>query len=311
MAIDFNALKKQRGASNIAKIAEKLAENESSNESYDDERYWKLSKDKSGNGSALIRFLPPVGEEGAPWIQYFSHGFKGATGRYYIEKCLTTLNKACPCCDANTELWNTGEEANKNIARNRKRKLNFVSSILVIKDPKNPENEGKVFLFRYGKKIYDQIQAVMFPEVDELEDDAPESLYPFCPWEGADFKLVMRKVDGYPNYDKSSFAKPAPLHGGDDDAIKEVWEQQLSLEAELAPENFKSYDDLQKQLDRALGVATEVKTKKASKPKVEESVSFDDDEIPDFDEGDVEGDTEVVDDDDDELAGLEELLDEE
>ena len=215
--------------------------------SYVDERLWKPELDKSGNGYAVIRFLPaPEGEE-LPWVKLWKHAFQGPTGKWYIENSLTTLNGGKdPVSEYNSQLWNSGLESDKEIARKQKRKLEYYSNIYVVSDSKHPENEGKVFLFRYGKKIFDKMMAAMQPE---FEDETP--INPFDFWEGANFKLKIRKVDGYWNYDASSFENVSAL--SDDDAVLEgIYKKQYSLQEFLAPTNFKSYDELKKRLDDVL-----------------------------------------------------------
>ena len=215
--------------------------------SYVDERLWKPELDKSGNGYAVIRFLPaPKGEE-LPWVKIWNHAFQGPTGKWYIENSLTTLNNGKdPVSEYNSQLWNTGLESDKEIARKQKRKLQYYSNIYVVSDSKHPENEGKVFLFRYGKKIFDKLMAAMQPE---FEDETP--INPFDFWEGANFKLKIRKVDGYWNYDASSFETVTALNDSDDE-LNAIWEKQYSLQEFLAPTNFKSYDELKKRLDDVL-----------------------------------------------------------
>ena len=214
--------------------------------SYVDERLWKPELDKSGNGYAVIRFLPaPTGEE-LPWVKLWKHAFQGPTGKWYIENSLTTMNQKDPVSEYNSSLWNSGLESDKEIARKQKRKLEYYSNIYVVSDSKHPENEGKVFLFRFGKKIFDKMMAAMQPE---FEDETP--INPFDFWEGANFKLKIRKVDGYWNYDASSFEVVSPL--SDDDAVLEdIYNKQYSLQEFLAPTNFKSYDELKKRLDDVL-----------------------------------------------------------
>ena len=214
--------------------------------SYVDERLWKPELDKSGTGSAVIRFLPaPDGEE-LPWVKVFKHAFQGTTGKWDNENSLTTIGKNDPVSEHNSALWNTGLETDKETARKQKRKLEYYSNIYVVSDPKHPENNGKVFLFRYGKKIFDKIMAAMQPE---FEDETP--INPFDFWEGANFKLKIRKVDGYWNYDKSEFDSVSTLKDSDD-ALDSIWKTQYSLTEFTAPTNFKSYDELKKRLDDVL-----------------------------------------------------------
>ena len=228
----------------LAQVQSESAPQES--KSYVDERLWKPELDKSGTGQAVIRFLPaPDGEE-LPWIKMFKHAFQGPTGKWYIENSLTTVNKTDPVSEHNTSLWNTGLESDKETARKQKRKLEYYSNIYVVSDPKHPENEGKVFLFRYGKKIFDKIMAAMQPE---FEGETP--INPFDFWEGANFKLKIRKVDGYWNYDKSEFDSVSALL--DDDAkLDSTWKTQYPLADFHAPSNFKSYEELKKRLDDVL-----------------------------------------------------------
>ena len=214
--------------------------------SYVDERLWKPELDKSGTGSAVIRFLPAVEGEQLPWVKMFKHAFQGPTGKWYIENSLTTISKQDPVSEHNTQLWNTGLESDKETARKQKRKLEYYSNIYVVSDPKHPENEGKVFLFRYGKKIFDKIMASMQPE---FEDETP--INPFDFWEGANFKLKIRKVDGFWNYDKSEFDSVTAL-ADSDEKLDGIWKKQYSLQEFLAPTNFKSYDELKKRLDDVL-----------------------------------------------------------
>ena len=220
--------------------------------SYKDERLWKPELDKSGNGYAVIRFLPAVEGEDMPWAKVFNHAFQGPTGQWYIENSLTTVGKADPVSELNSTFWNTGLESDKEIARKQKRKLQYFSNIYVVSDSKNPHNEGKVFLFRYGKKIFDKLMAAMQPE---FEDESP--INPFDFWEGANFKLKIRKVDGYWNYDKSEFEAPSAIFDNDGQ-IEEVWNKAYALNEHTAPTNFKSYEELKARLDVVLSGTTTV-----------------------------------------------------
>ena len=213
--------------------------------SYVDERLWNPELDKSGNGYAVIRFLPSVEGEDMPWAKVWNHAFQGPTGQWYIENSLTTVGQKDPVSEHNTKLWNTGLESDKETARNQKRKLQYFSNIYVVSDSKHPENEGKVFLYRYGKKIFDKLMAAMQPE---FEDESP--INPFDFWEGANFKLKIRKVDGFWNYDKSEFETPSAL--GDDSVIESVWKKQYALKEFTASTNFKSYEELKTRLDAVL-----------------------------------------------------------
>ena len=222
----------------------------SEKKSYVDERLWKPELDTSGNGYAVIRFLPAIEGEDLPWAKLFSHAFQGPTGQWYIENSRTTLGRGDigkdPASEYNTSLWNSGVESDKEIARKQKRKLSYYSNIYVVSDSKNPHNEGKVFLFRYGKKIFDKLMAAMQPE---FEDESP--INPFDFWKGANFKLKIRKVDGYWNYDKSEFEAPSAILD-DDSAIERIWKEQYSLADFTAPSNFKSYEELKTRLDAVL-----------------------------------------------------------
>ena len=220
--------------------------------SYVDERLWKPVLDKVGNGYAVIRFLPAPDGEDMPWAKVWNHAFQGPTGQWYIENSLTTLGQKDPVSEMNTAYWNSGVESDKEIARRQKRKLQYFSNIYVVSDPANPENEGKVFLYRYGKKIFDKIMESLQPAFDD-----EVAVNPFDFWKGANFKLKIRKVDGFWNYDKSEFEKPTPLFDNDD-AIEEVWKKQYSLAEYTAATNFKSYDELKTRLDLVLAGKTTV-----------------------------------------------------
>ena len=244
--MSFASLKKNRG--NFAKLTEQLEATVSpqKNSSNRDDRFWKPQTDKSGNGYALIRFLPPSEGEELPWARVFNHGFKGPGG-WLIENCPTTIGKPCPVCEENTGLWNTGDKDNQNIVRERKRKLKYISNIYVVNDPSNPENNGQVFLYSYGKKIFDKLNDLMRPEfADEQE------VNPFDLWEGANFKLKIRQVEGYTNYDKSEFEGVSAL-SDDDSQLETIYNKQYSLEEFTAPEAFKSYEQIQERLNKVLG----------------------------------------------------------
>ena len=216
-------------------------------DSYKDDRFWKPALDKTNNGYAIIRLLPAPDGEDLPWARLYNHGFRG-TGGWYIENSLTSIGLKDPVSEMNSQLWQSGSDADKNIARDRKRRLSYISNIYIVSDPKNPENEGKVFLFKYGKKIFEKIQEAMNPQ---YQDEKP--LNPFDFWAGADFKLKIRQVDGYVNYDRSEFAAPTPLLGGDDKALELLWKKQHSLKEFTDPKNFKSYDELKTRLQQVLG----------------------------------------------------------
>ena len=214
---------KRRSQDNLARLTEEMSKINKSSESYKDDRFWRPELDKASNGYAVIRFLPVVREEDVPFARLFSHGFKGPGG-WYIENSRTTIGGKDPVSEMNTQLWNSGLESDKDIARQRKRRLNYISNIYVVSDPANPENEGKVFLYKYGKKIFDKINEAMQPE---FADEDP--IDPFDFWKGANFKLKVRKVAGYINYDKSEFESPSPLLNGDDALLEELWNKQYSL----------------------------------------------------------------------------------
>jgi len=218
--------------------------------SKDDNRFWQPEVDKAGNGMAIIRFLPAPavdGDDALPWVRTFSHGFQGPGG-WFIDNCLTTLNEKCPVCEHNNTLWNSGIEANKDVARKQKRKLSYLANILVVSDPSNPSNEGQIKLYKFGKKIFDKITEAMNPE---FADETPVN--PFDMWEGANFKLKIRNVEGYRNYDKSEFADKSALLDGNDEKLEELWKKQFSLKDFTERKNFKPYDQLKGRLDKVLG----------------------------------------------------------
>ena len=243
--MSLDSLKK---SSSLDKVLNAVKEDSAPQEkkSYKDDRLWKPEMDKSGNGYAVIRFLPAVDGEDLPWAKVWNHAFQGPTGQWYIENSLTTIGQKDPVSEHNTRLWNTGLESDKEIARKQKRKLQYFANIYVVSDSKHPENDGKVFLYRFGKKIFDKIMEAMQPA---FEDEKP--INPFDFWEGANFKLKVRKVDGYWNYDKSEFADASPFLD-DDDAIETVWKKQYPLAEHTAATNFKSYDELKTRLDAVL-----------------------------------------------------------
>jgi len=247
MATSFANLKKNR-KTDLEKLNQSVEKinNPKNNFSRDDERFWKAELDKSGSGYAVIRFLPAINGEDMPYVRVFNHGFQGPGG-WYIENSLTTLGQKDPLAEYNSTLWNSGIEANKEIARKQKRRLTYFSNIFVVEDKANPQNEGKTFLFRYGKKIFDKISSLSNPE---FEDETPTDVFNF--WEGANFKLKIRKVDGYSNYDKSEFVTPAPLFE-DDAEMERVWGEEHSLEEFVKSDNFKTYDALKSRLDVVLG----------------------------------------------------------
>jgi hypothetical protein len=246
--MDFETLK--TSSSNFDKLTKALEQNlnpedQSNKNKYQDDRLWKIEMDKTGNGYAVIRFLPASNGEDMPWQRVWSHAFQDKGG-WYIENSLTTLGQKDPVSEENTRLWNTGVDSDKEIARKRKRKLSYYANILVVSDPKHPENEGQVKLFKFGKKIFDKITEAMQPA---FEDEKP--INPFDFWKGANFKLKLRKVDGYWNYDKSEFEGVSQIKESDDD-IKAIWEKQYPLKPFVAPDNFKSYDELKSKLHRVI-----------------------------------------------------------
>ena len=222
----------------------------------EDDRYWKLNSDKAGNGMAVIRFLPAPaidGDDALPWVRYFDHGFKGPTGKWYIENSLTSIGQKDPVSELNSSLWNASTDENswqRKQARDQKRRLHYIANIFVIKDPSNPSNEGKVFLFKFGKKIFDKLTLAMNPD---MEGDEPVN--PFDLWNGANFKLRCRMVAGYVNYDQSAFDAPTPL-SNDDSMLEKIWKSEYSLKEVLDPKNFKTYEALKLRLEEVLGSST-------------------------------------------------------
>ena len=268
--MSFANLKRQSGnLDKLAKAVEALSQTSEGSEKSDN--YWKPEVDKSGNGMATIRFLPASeadGEDGLPWVKVFSHGFQGPGG-WLIDNCLTTKNQQCPVCEHNSTLWNSGIEANKDVVRKQKRKLNYIANVYIVSDPKHPENEGKIKLFKFGKKIFDKITEAMNPQ---FEDE--KAINPFDMWKGANFKLKIRKVEGYQNYDKSEFDSPSALLS-DDAELEKIWKNEFSLQELVADKEFKSYDVLKARLDKVLGLNGEaprttveqVKAKEFAAPK--------------------------------------------
>jgi hypothetical protein len=255
----------KRSRNDLAKLTKAIEATTQTAESgsKEDTRFWQPEVDKAGNGMAVIRFLPAPavdGDEALPWVRVFSHGFQGPGG-WFIDNCLTTLNDKCPVCEHNNTLWNSGIEANKDIARKQKRKLSYIANILVVSDPANKENEGQIRLFKFGKKIFDKITEAMNPEfADE------KAINPFDMWEGANFKLKIRNVEGYRNYDKSEFAEVSALLDGDDEKLETLWKSEHGLKEFTEKKQFKSYEQLKSRLDKVLGfdgTASATKTKAA------------------------------------------------
>jgi hypothetical protein len=276
----FASLKKSSGnLETLTKAIEKLNISDSGKS---EDKFWRPEVDKAGNGMATFRFLPAPpqdGDDGLPWVKVFSHGFQGPGG-WLIDNCLTTKNQQCPVCEHNNRLWNSGIEANKEIVRKQKRKLNYIANVYIVSDPKHPENEGQVRLFKFGKKIFDKINEAMNPA---FEDETP--INPFDLWKGANFKLKIRKVDGYQNYDKSEFESPSALMSNDEE-LEKIWNQEHSLQDLVSDKEFKSYDDLKARLDKVLGATdvpkTTVEQARAKvpslPPRAEHDIASDDDD---------------------------------
>lgn len=285
----FANLKRQSG--NLDKLSKAIEQlNASSGGADSKENYWRPEVDKAGNGSAVIRFLPSPaidGDDSLPWAKVFSHGFQGPGG-WLIDNCLTTKNEQCPVCEHNNKLWNSGIEANKEIVRKQKRKLNYIANVYIVSDPKHPENEGQVKLFKFGAKIFEKITGAMNPA---FEDEV--AINPFDLWSGANFKLRITKVAGYQNYDKSEFAAPSAL-SDDEDKLEKIWKSELSLKELTADKEFKSYDDLKGRLEKVLGLNGETPVAKTTVETLREQVR----KAP---KADAE-DTQVVDTEDGDLA---------
>lgn len=289
MTTSFAQLKNNR-QSQLEKLASEINK-QGAYESKEDNRFWKAETDKAGNGYAVLRFLPAPEGEDTPFVRIWDHGFQGPGG-WYIEKSLTTLGQKDPVSEYNSQLWNSGVDENKETVRKQKRRLHYISNVYVVKDPANPQNEGKVFLFQYGKKIFDKLNDLMTPQ---FQDEEPTN--PFDFWEGANFKLKIRQVEGYRNYDKSEFDSKSPL-SNDDEELESIWKQEHSLKAFLEPSNFKTYDELKTRLHRVLGwnqnqfeerakisesaekatLQAEAPTFKAKQAKPSEEVSWDDED---------------------------------
>jgi len=251
MTTSFSALKQAR-TSSFDKLNSQLQKMGSQSSSSDD-NFWKLEVDKAGNGYAILRFLPAPQGEDMPFVRVWDHGFQGPGG-WYIENSLTTLGQDDPVSEYNSQLWNSGIDANKEIARKQKRRLGYIANVYVVKDPANPQNEGKVFNYKFGKKIFDMLNDVMNPQ---FEDESP--INPFDFWEGAEFKLKARNVEGYRNYDKSEFSAPAPMTDSNgnslsDEQLETIWNSQSSLQEFVDPKNFKSYNELKAKLYKVLGL---------------------------------------------------------
>jgi hypothetical protein len=259
---------KKNAQGNMSRLSQELDKLNKGTESYKDDRFWKPEVDQAGNGFAIIRFLPATEGEDVPWVRIFTHGFKGPGG-WYIENSLTTIGKKDPVSEMNTVLWNSGSDKDKEIARERKRKLSYIANIIVVSDPKHPENEGKTFLYKFGKKIFDKIMEKIQPE---FADDSAVNVFDF--WAGANFKLKIRKVAGFTNYDKSEFDTPTPVCDGDDAKLETLWKSQVSLKEFNDVSSFKSYEELKTRLDSVLSGGAKMSSKTAE--------SFDDDDSNPF-----------------------------
>src|SRR5210317_1449326 len=278
--MSFADLKRNRNS--IADlVAAANPETKTDKSSYIDERQWKPTVDKAGNGYAVIRFLPARAGE-VPFVRYWDHGFKGPTGQWYIEKSLTSIGQQDPISEMNSKLWNSGREEDKQLVRERKRSLHYVSNVYVVSDPSAPQNEGKVFLYTFGKKIFDKIMDIMQPQFP-----GEQPVNPFDFWGGADFQLKIRQVEGYRNYDKSEFRSPEPFKGGDDEQLKGVYNTLYDLKEFTDPKNYKTYEELKVKLANVLGEAMPRTTQQtvaldetapAPQPKAAESVDNDDED---------------------------------
>ena len=263
--MNFKDLKKTSSA-NIDQLITEMDKLSGGGKSYIDDRYWTLPLDeKTGNATALVRFLPVAKDNNIPWVSLFSHGFQGPGG-WYIENSLTTLGQPDPVSETNSELWNTGIDANKDIVRKRKRKQHFITNILVVSDPRNPKNEGKVFLYKFGKKIFQKIQDALKPE---FETDKPIDVFDL--WKGANFRLKVRKVEGYPNYDNSFFEAVSPICEGDEAKMEMVWNSEYDLKEIISPKNFKTYDELKTRMNRVLGNTAKAGPTAEAKQTIRES----------------------------------------
>lgn len=295
--MSFAELKKQSKLGNLTAKLLKEVEKVNKGASNQDDRLWKIERDKSGNGYAVIRFLPAPNGEDDQYVQVWSHAFQG-TGGWFIDGCLTTLGAKCPVCEENTKLWSTGSKSDQDVVRTRKRKLSYYSNIYVVKDPAHPENEGKVFLFKYGKKIFEKISGALKPE---FEDESPMDAFDL--WSGANFKLKVRMADGYPNYDKSEFETSGTLAGLDDEDLEKIWKQCHSLKEFVNADAFKSYDQLKTRVDSVLGNKVSVK-------KVDESFDNEDDDRQPAKSVAKTSTAVVEDDDDDTLSYFQRLAEE-
>lgn len=278
MSYDFSKLKKRKfDVQSLVNEAEKAGGNNKKG----DERFWKPTVDQQGNGYAVIRFLPTkeyLNDPAAvPWVRYWDHGFKGPTGKWYIEKSLTSIGQQDPLGELNSRMWATEDPEQQEIVRQRKRRLHHVANILVVDDQGNPDNNGKVFLYQFGKKIFDKIIDVMSPE---FPDEDP--IVPFDVFGGANFQLKIRQVAGYRNYDKSNFAAPSDLFDGDEKKLEELFDKLYDISEFVDPAKYPSYSELEKKLNDVLGVrkptldaataaAPAMKSAEAKEPEIVES----------------------------------------
>lgn len=298
--MDFSKLKSMSGKKSLEQLTSELTKvSGNQSEKKSDDRFWSPTVDKVGNGYAVVRFLPACEGEDVPFIRLFDHGFQGPTGSWYIENSLTTIGKQDPVSEYNTQLWNSGVESDKEIARKQKRRLHFVSNVYVVTDSGNPENEGKVFLYKYGKKIFDKLNEAMNPQFP-----GDEPVNPFDLWAGANFKLKIRQVEGYRNYDRSEFDKSGPL-SNDDSELESIWKKEYPLQEFLAPSNFKSYDELKERLMRVL--STETPTKMIKKAEEEDLPWAKTESAPKFKTADAPKHMAVDDDDDESLEFFKKL----
>ena len=278
----FANLKRNRNSfEKLSKAVEATSTGTADSNSKEDTRFWQPEVDKAGNGMAVIRFLPAPsvdGDDALPWARVFNHGFQGPGG-WYIENSLTTLGQKDPVSEYNSVLWNSGIEANKEIARKQKRRLTYIANVLIVSDPKNPENEGQIKLYKFGKKIFDKLTEAMNPQ---FEDE--KAVNPFDFWNGANFKIKIRQVEGYRNYDKSEFESPSALYEGNDEKLETIWKKEYSLKEFLDPKHFKSYDMLKAKLDKVLGIdgAAPVAKTKAEDFTPKTSSDLDEDEELDY-----------------------------
>ena len=303
--VDFAALKNNRSKS-LDKLNSQLSQ--IAQKSYSDPnegKFWKPSRDKAGNGFAIIRFLPAPGGEDMPFVRLWDHGFQGPSGLWYIENSLTTLGKDDPVSELNSKLWNTGVDADKEQARKQKRRLHYIANVYIIKDSGNPDNDGKVFLFKFGKKIFDKLNDLMNPQ---FEDEKPVN--PFDLWEGASFRLKIRQFEGYANYDKSEFDSPEPLFE-DDEKLESVWKEEHSLQEIINEKHFKPYAELKAKLHRVLNLSGDsVDASRSASDDVDEDLDMSrfSKSAPAPDMKQAPSDVDTVEDDDEDLARFRDLI---